>query len=171
MFSKSSAGPLVVKERRAMAPISRSQLTSALIRFNSPAASKRSSHVLRSANPIAHSMPETETPALSQSHSVPSVFARHCQGLVRRGNIESLIIDEFIRGPAGSTFRHSHFQPAREVGRSNRDSDSPREALGEKVFLGRKWLSSAFTPSSDARGGLPLRGVPTRSGGYRDSPR
>src|SRR3990172_3349258 len=52
MFSKSSAGPFVVKERRAMVPISRSQFTSACTRFNSPAASNRSSHVLRSANPI-----------------------------------------------------------------------------------------------------------------------
>src|SRR5262244_3219350 len=52
MFSKSSAGPFFSSTRRAMAPSSRSQSTSAVIRRSSPSLSSRPSHSRRSANGI-----------------------------------------------------------------------------------------------------------------------
>src|SRR6266849_3842210 len=48
MFSKRSAGPFFSSTRRAMAPISRSQSTSAVIRRSSPSLSRRPSHSRRS---------------------------------------------------------------------------------------------------------------------------
>src|SRR6202035_3739801 len=52
MFSNSSAGPFFSRTRRVTAPISRSQLTSALMRRSSPCCSRLAIHCRRSIKPI-----------------------------------------------------------------------------------------------------------------------
>src|ERR1700683_279739 len=56
MFSNSSAGPFFSSARRVMAPISRSQSTSALMRRSSPCCSRVAIHCRMSKKPIGRSL-------------------------------------------------------------------------------------------------------------------
>src|SRR5262245_23242298 len=67
MFSNKSAGPLFSRTRRAMAPISRSQSTSAAIRRSSPCCSSTAIHCLMSKKPKGFSLPNCDDGDQSRS--------------------------------------------------------------------------------------------------------
>src|SRR6266481_8640616 len=80
MLSNSSAGPFFSSTRRAMAPISRFQSTSAVIRRSSPSFSSRAIHCRMSMNFIVCSPP---THALLKSICLRSRELHHLRPLLR----------------------------------------------------------------------------------------
>src|SRR5205809_4532345 len=79
MLSNSSAGPFFSRTRRAMAPISRFQSTSAVIRRSSPSFSRRAIHCRMSMNFIVCSPP---THALLKSICLGSRELHHLRPLL-----------------------------------------------------------------------------------------
>src|SRR5215475_132714 len=79
MFSKRSAGPFFSKTRRAMAPISRSQSTSAAMRRSSPSFSRRVNHCRRSMKLIEVAASARLTPVVTRPYAAPSHLSRSRQ--------------------------------------------------------------------------------------------